>query len=212
MASSLSRCAGIVLCGGHSRRMGVAKPLLPFGTESMLARVVRLLREAVSPVVVVAAADQELPPLPEGVRIVRDCHPDRGPLEGLAAGLAAIDEADSEAAFLSGCDVPLLKPAFVLRMIEYLGDAQIAVPYVGGRLHPLAAVYRRDVLLQVHELLRVDRLRLLDLLGGCQVRQVGAEELVDIDPELGSQTNVNRPQDYLDALNACGLTASPEHE
>lgn len=78
MASSLSRCAGIVLCGGHSRRMGVAKPLLPFGTESMLARVVRLLREAVSPVVVVAAADQELPPLPEGVRIVRDCHPDRG--------------------------------------------------------------------------------------------------------------------------------------
>ena len=68
------------------------------------------------------------------------------------------------------------------------------------------------MLLQVHELLRVDRLRLLDLLGGCQVRQVGAEELVDIDPELGSQTNVNRPQDYLDALNACGLTASPEHE
>ena len=42
---------GIVLCGGKSTRMGVAKATLPFGPETMLQRVVRLLGTAVSPIV-----------------------------------------------------------------------------------------------------------------------------------------------------------------
>jgi molybdopterin-guanine dinucleotide biosynthesis protein A len=46
--------AGIVLCGGRSTRMGSAKALLPFGAETMLQRVVRLLGTVVSPVVVVS--------------------------------------------------------------------------------------------------------------------------------------------------------------
>jgi molybdenum cofactor guanylyltransferase len=46
--------------------MGRPKLLLPFGNESMLARTVRLVGEVVSPVVVVAAASQQLPKLPDG--------------------------------------------------------------------------------------------------------------------------------------------------
>ena len=38
--------AGIVLCGGQSKRMGQPKAWLPFGGEFMLARVVRLLGQA----------------------------------------------------------------------------------------------------------------------------------------------------------------------
>ena len=45
--------------------MGRAKALLPIGSEVMLQRVVRSLSTQVSPVVVVAAADQELPDLSE---------------------------------------------------------------------------------------------------------------------------------------------------
>jgi CTP:molybdopterin cytidylyltransferase MocA len=51
--------AGIVLCGGKSTRMGTSKALLPFGPETMLQRVVRLLSDIVSPIVAVAAAGQE---------------------------------------------------------------------------------------------------------------------------------------------------------
>src|SRR5262245_66661702 len=82
------RVGGIVVCGGHSRRMGRPKDWLPFGTELLLQRVVRTVGEAVEPIVVVAANDQELPPLPSCVEIARDRNRDRGPLEGLAAGLA----------------------------------------------------------------------------------------------------------------------------
>src|SRR5262245_40439806 len=99
------RVGGVVLCGGESRRMGRPKAWLPFGGERMLPRVVRVLTEVVSPVVVVAAPDQEVPPLPASVHVVRDEERGRGPLEGLAAGLAAL-AGKADAAYLSSCDVP----------------------------------------------------------------------------------------------------------
>jgi molybdopterin-guanine dinucleotide biosynthesis protein A len=70
------RVGGIVLCGGQSSRMGRPKAWLPFGDELMLPRVVRLLSEVVSEAVVVAAPEQDVPALPEGVAVVRD--PERG--------------------------------------------------------------------------------------------------------------------------------------
>src|SRR5262245_54856237 len=137
--------AGIILCGGQSKRMGHAKAWLPFGGELMLPRVVRLLREAVNRVVVVAAPGQELPELAAGVPLVRDEEKGRGPLQGLAAGLKAL-QGQADAAYLSSCDVPFLRPTFVRRMIELLSDHSIAVPKVDGYHHSLAAVYRVDVL------------------------------------------------------------------
>ncbi len=41
--------------------MGVSKATLPFGPETMLQRVVRLLGTVVSPIIVVAAHEQSLP-------------------------------------------------------------------------------------------------------------------------------------------------------
>ena len=90
----------IVLCGGKSTRMGTAKALLPFGPETMLQRVVRLLADVVSPIVVVAAVDQPLPDLPRQVIITRDEQEARGPLEGLRAGLKALPM-DVESAYVT---------------------------------------------------------------------------------------------------------------
>src|SRR5437763_10445619 len=104
----MTEVAGIVLCGGQSKRMGKPKAWLPFAGELMLPRVVRLLSEVVRPIVVVAAPDQELPPLPSDVNIVRDEERGRGPLQGLLAGLTAL-EGRADAAYLSSCDVPFLQ-------------------------------------------------------------------------------------------------------
>src|SRR3954471_17323014 len=111
------RTAGIVLAGGKSTRMGASKALLPFGPETMLQRVVRILGTLVSPIVVVAAPDQELPSLPAGVTVTHDEREGRGPLEGLRAGLKALPES-VDAAYVTSCDVPLLVPGFVTEMIQ----------------------------------------------------------------------------------------------
>src|SRR5439155_12796702 len=123
-----------------------------------LPRVVRLLEQAVSPIVVVAAPDQEVPPLPPHVAIVRDDEKGRGPLQGLAAGLAAL-QGRVDAAYLSSCDVPFLRPEFVRRLIDLLGEHSICVPYVDDFHHPLAAIYRVEVKEAVASLLSENRLR-----------------------------------------------------
>src|SRR5690349_14037284 len=108
-------CAGVVLCGGESRRMGRPKEWLPFGPERMLQRVVRLVSMAAKPVVVVAAAGQLLPELPADVLIAHDQVAGRGPLVGLAAGLAALP-ASGELVFAIGVDSPLVRPAWITRL------------------------------------------------------------------------------------------------
>src|SRR3954452_24156987 len=136
--------------------MGRPKAWLPFAGELMLPRVVRLLGEAAGPVVVVAAPGQDVPSLPAGVAVVRDEEGGRGPLQGLAAGLAAL-RGRTEAAYLSSCDVPFLRPALVRRLAELLGDAWVCVPRVGDYHHPLAAVYRVEAADAVGRLLAAGR-------------------------------------------------------
>ena len=152
------RVGGIVLCGGQSQRMRRPKAWLPFGNELMLPRIVRLLRQVAEPVVVVAAAAQEVPPLPGEVLLVRDDEGGRGPLQGLAAGLTALT-GKVDAAYATSCDVPFLQPAFVQRLIDLLGDKAICVPEVAEYRHPLAAVYRLSVLRTITRLLAANRLR-----------------------------------------------------
>jgi molybdopterin-guanine dinucleotide biosynthesis protein A len=179
--------------------MGRPKAWLPLGGELMLPRVLRVLGETVRPLVAVAAPGQELPPLPPEVEVSRDEVEGRGPLQGLVAGLAAL-RGRSDAAYLSSCDVPFLLPAFVRRMIDLLGDYSICVPYAGGFHHPLAAVYRVDVLDAARELLAADRLRQGLLFETVSTRVVVAEELTDVDPTLQSLRNLNTPDDYEAAL------------
>jgi molybdenum cofactor guanylyltransferase len=193
------RMGGIVLCGGQSRRMGRSKAWLPFAGQTMLQHVVGVLAEEVGPVAVVAAPEQELPPLPGQVIIVRDEEKGRGPLQGLAAGLPAL-RGIADAAFVSACDVPFLKPAFVRRLIELLGDHAICVPKVGDYHHPLAAVYRVEVAETVASLLAENRLRPVFLFGRVPTRLVSAAELVSVDPDFQSLRNLNNPEDYDTAL------------
>ena len=190
---------GIVLCGGKSTRMGAAKETLPFGSETMLQRVVRLLGTTVSPIVAVAARDQELPALPADVIVARDEREARGPLEGLRAGLKALPES-VDAAYVTSCDVPLLEPAFVEHMLVLLGDHDIAVMEIDGFTHPLSAVYRRAVLPRVESLLAQDGLRPVFLFDAVRTRRVLPDEMRVADPDLRTLRNLNTREDYEAAL------------
>jgi molybdopterin-guanine dinucleotide biosynthesis protein A len=196
--------AGVVLCGGRSTRMGTPKALLQFGPETMLQRVVRLLGTVVNPIVVVAARDQVLPELPEGTIIARDEREQRGPLEGLRAGLRALPET-AEMAYVTSCDVPLLAPGFAARMIELVNGYDIAVMEVDGFPHPLSAVYRRATLPHVESLLAQDKLRPVFLFDAVRTRRVKAEEMRSVDPELKTLRNLNTPEDYAAALAEAGF-------
>ena len=186
--------------------MGRDKATLPFGPECMLQRVVRLVSQVVpvSQIVVVTAADRALPELPVEVIVAHDDRPERGPLEGLAAGLRA-QVGRSDAIYATACDVPLLVPAFVERMFAMLDAHEIAVPRDGEHHHPFAAVYRTTVLAAVERLLAADRLRPRFLFDESDTREVPVDELRAVDPDLTTLENLNNPADYARALAAAGL-------
>src|SRR5215211_7107570 len=118
------------------------------------------MSEVIGPesMVVVAAPNQLLPELPTAVKLARDMHEFRGPLQGLATGLRDMGDR-FDAVYATACDVPLLVPAFVDRMFQWLGEYDIVVPIDGQHHHSLAAVYRPRVLPQIQALLDSGRLR-----------------------------------------------------
>lgn len=185
--------------------MGSPKALLAFGPETMLQRMVRLLGSVVSPIVVVAAPDQPLPPLPADVTVTRDEREGRGPLEGLRAGLKALP-GSVEIAYVTSCDVPLLVTGFVRRMIDLATDHDIAVMEIDGFPHPLSAVYRRTTLPHVEALLAQDRLRPVFLFDAVRTRRVQPAEMDSADPWLLTLRNLNTREDYLAALATADLT------
>ncbi len=195
---------GIVLCGGKSSRMGQPKLSLPFGGELMLVRVVRILKKVVEPVVVVAGPNQDVPSLPDDVQILRDEKEHLGPLAGMSVGLGALADI-VDAAFVSSCDVPLLRPEFIAEMVRRLGKHELSVPREGDFHHPLAGVYRTSLSDRIQKLVAQSRLRPLFLIQESDSAEVPIDELKQVDPRLESLHNLNRPEDYHEALRLAGL-------
>lgn len=215
MTLPVPRLGGIVLCGGRSSRMGSPKAWLDFGGEPLLARVVRTIRRACAPVVVVAAPGQDVPPLPPDVAIARDPLEGRGPLQGIAAGLHALLESPGgegvDAAFVSSTDAPFLEPALIARLAALRGaDHDIAVPNMGDHFHPLTAIYACTCLPHIEALLDANRLRPFFLFERvrtvrCDAAMLLADpDLQAADSALRSLENINTPDDYERAVRSLG--------
>jgi molybdopterin-guanine dinucleotide biosynthesis protein A len=189
--------------------MGLPKATLPFGPESMIHRVLQLLSEVVEPLVVVAAPRQELPELPADVTIAYDQHEGCGPLEGLRVGLSAMKDL-AGAAYVTGCDAPLLVPNLVRHLIERIEGHQVVVPIDGSIYYPLAAVYRTDTVPEIEALLAEGRRRPIDLYEAVDVCRVPVSQLRAIDPDLQTLANLNCPDDYSSCLQRAGFDVPPK--
>jgi molybdopterin-guanine dinucleotide biosynthesis protein A len=137
--------------------------------------------------------------------VARDPIADRGPLQGLAAGLSALPDSVN-LVYATATDVPFLQVAWIDRLRELIGNDDLAIPFVDGFHHPLAALYRRSTTRPaVEALLKTDRLRPIFLMERLRTRIVTADELRDIDPDFGTLRNLNTPEDYAVALADAGL-------
>lgn len=183
--------------------MGTPKAGLEWHGSTLLYRAAAVLARTVDgPVVVVAARGQELPELPAGIAVVEDPVDGLGPMQGLAAGLAALGDR-AEAAFVCSTDLPFLHPAYVRRVLRGLtGGVDVVLPVAHGFRQPLAAAYRTGLAGLVADLLRQGNQRPGMLFEHCAVTRLDdAALLADVavaeyDPGLESVVNVNTPEDY----------------
>jgi molybdopterin-guanine dinucleotide biosynthesis protein A len=185
--------------------MGTPKAALEWHGSTLLRRTVGIVaRAAGGPVVVVRASGQDLPELPKDTLVVDDPRPGRGPVQGIAAGLAAL-RGQAETAFLASTDLPFLHPAYIRRVLRELAapdGPDVALPVARGYPQPLAAAYRVALADAAERLVKEDRLRPAFLFADCAVTRLDdAALLADpvlaaFDPDLDSVVNVNTPEEY----------------
>jgi molybdopterin-guanine dinucleotide biosynthesis protein A len=192
--------------------MGESKAALDWHGSTLLHHTAsRLVSTLDGPIVVVGAPGQELPPLPLGVELHADPVEGRGPVQGIAVGLAAVEHR-ARTAFVCSVDMPFLHPAFVRRVLcgldepEFDPPVDIALPFARGYRQPLAAAYRTALAGPIAAWLTEGIRRPAQVFERCRVRTLEESwlladpDLARHDPALDSLTNVNEPADYAEAL------------
>ena len=194
---------GIVLAGGRATRFGADKLAVEVDGRPLLHHAILAVATVSDEVVVVIGSDGARPPLPADadvrVRVVRDAVADRGPLAGLAAGLAA---ARGRLAIVVGGDEPSLSPAVLAELLLWLGQEAHGSPLDAvaltedGQVRPLPAALRvSSVGPVVAALLDGEARSLVGLLQRLRVGTLEPERWRVLDPDGASLRDVDTPDD-----------------
>jgi molybdopterin-guanine dinucleotide biosynthesis protein A len=126
------QCAGILLTGGSSRRLGVDKARLRVGGVTLAERAARVLAEVCDPVVEVGDGVSRL-------RSVREQPAGSGPLAAIIAGHDALLERESgDAIVVLACDLVRVGAPMVRLLAAWPGNESV-VPSAGGRAQYVCA-------------------------------------------------------------------------
>ena len=137
-AVPLRSIAALILCAGRSSRMGIFKPLLPLGQETVIERVIGLFREAgiADVTAVVGYGAEGIMPILEryGVRPAVNDRYDEGMFSSVKVGVTQIDRGH-RAFFLLPVDIPLVQPETLaaLRAVFREGEIDVCHPCFRGR-------------------------------------------------------------------------------
>ena len=185
----------IVLAGGEGLRLGRDKTLETFGNTSLLERVVFNLSLFDSDIIIVTATKRALlqsidyPKL----RVVADIYPGKGALGGVYTGLVA---SESLYNLVVASDMPFLNQALLRYMVQLADGFDLVLPRLGNNMiEPLHAVYSKNCLATIKNLLEQGKMRFTDLLTLVKVRYVEAEEINRFDPRHLSFFNINTEAD-----------------
>jgi molybdopterin-guanine dinucleotide biosynthesis protein A len=198
------RRVGVVLAGGYATRFGDRdKAVADLAGVPMVRRTVDRVAEATEGVVVNCRREQ-VPALREAVAgrddvvLAPDPTPDRGPLAGIATGLAVLDTTTVGYAAVVACDMPLVEPA----LLDYLFDRAAGhdaalVRTDDGWFQPTQAVYRVEAMrVACADAFRsVDDPRIMAVLDDLDSAVIG-ERVVESVASMRSLTDVNTVEQF----------------
>lgn len=191
-AGAMGPCAGIILCGGLSTRMGGRnKAFLTIDGETFVGRIIAAVAACCDETLLVTREPARYGDL--GLRVVTDILTARSALTGVHAGLI-----NMRAAFglFVGCDTPLVKRG-VLRTLTSAIEAgtDVVVPSSGTYFQPLCAVYAKRCAPLIEDQLRRGDFKIANLYARLRVKKIPYEDFRACDERLISFFNVNNEDD-----------------
>ncbi|MFY9615241.1 MAG: molybdenum cofactor guanylyltransferase [Candidatus Dormiibacterota bacterium] len=184
--------AGLVLCGGHSRRMGLDKALLQVDGGPLVLRVARQLAEVADPVLLAPGVPGRFEAT--GYAEVADVEPDRGPVGGLVAGLLASPQPHLA---VVAVDMPYASPAVIRLLARVCSDGSwdAALPLTSVGPEPLHAVYSQRAAGPLRAALADGRLAMRHAIADLRVALVDREVWGEADPSGRFAANLNTRED-----------------
>jgi molybdenum cofactor guanylyltransferase len=181
-----------ILAGGQARRLGGAdKSALEVDGRSILDRQLAVLRPLTPHILIVTSGTERYRGV--GVPVTKDCIEGAGSLGGLYTALV---EAPTDRVVVMACDMPFLTAPFLAHLAALGAGVDAAIPRDARGLHPLCAAWSRRAAPHLRARIDAGRLRVLDALGGLEIREMGPDELAAFDPARRLLMNVNTPADY----------------
>ena len=183
--------SAIILAGGASSRMGFNKALARLGQgATLIEQVVAKVRLLSRDIVVVANDEESYRNL--GLQVSPDVYPRTGSLGGIYSGLLA---ARHQHALVVACDMPFLSLPLWHYMLGLPRDYDVLLPRLNGQPEPLHAVYSKQCLGPIKDLVERRRLKIIGFLHRVTVRFLDEAEIERFDPEHHSFLNVNTPEE-----------------
>ena len=175
-------------------RLGRAKALERINKLSLIERTIDCLSAVSQAVLVVTSQEQfiSITAVRLKGKVVVDLYPGKGALGGVYTGLAT---ADSHHSLVVACDMPFLNRDLLCYLMDLAPNFDVVVPKLDGKFEPLHAIYSKDCLAPIKEILREGSLEILRLFDLVKVRHVGRDEIAKFDPQFLSFFNINTPDD-----------------
>lgn len=187
--------------------MGQPKYRLSFAGETLLRRIYRIVQPEVSRILIVAAVDQEIPQSESHIQVLRDEIPDAGPLAGISRALTFLQKGEHHpiAAFVTSCDVPLLRPEVISLLRSRLTEDYDAVVVRDDDFaYPLCAIYRTTAATIASRLIASGQRRAATFPEHLRTCWLSRDEMRTVDPQLVSLMNCNTPADVENVLRQSG--------
>ena len=184
----------IVLAGGKSIRLGRNKVNEIIGDKSLLQWVISGISCFNTEIIIVTAKKGPVPANinnPE-VRTTGDIYPESGSLGGIYSGMVVSKSCYN---FVVGCDMPFLNRDFLHYMMEIAYGFDLVLPRLGNIVEPLHAIYHKNCLVHMENLLKQGELQILKFFHQVKVRYVEEDEIDRFDPSHLTFFNVNTEDD-----------------
>jgi molybdopterin-guanine dinucleotide biosynthesis protein A len=182
--------SAVILAGGKSARMGCDKSFVELDGQTLLARQIRLVRDAGATEVFISGrmgVDYSV----YGCRVLEDWYSGSGPLAGIHS---ALEKMSTSMLLVLAVDLPCMSVDFLQKLAGNCTGNAGAVPRVNGDIEPLVAFYPKSTLPIATLLLSQNSLTVKNFIQRCE--QAGLVRVTD-QPESAASLflNCNSPDE-----------------
>jgi len=190
----LEDIAFFVMAGGRSSRMGEDKALLLLDGQSIMQRILKLLKSIHSDIGIIGHSEDYQT---FGYPVIPDIIPGQGLMGGL---YTAMKSTTKTYVFIIACDLPLINVDCILRILKSEANCDIILAASDSKIHPSLGCYHRRLLPRVQESIEKAQLKMKDFIYTCDYTTVEMDDLMENNPNL--LFNLNTKEDYQKLLEA----------